>query len=142
MNITLPVHVQSFGFHSTPQHISYTSALSLPSSSFCSLFLAASCLFWRRLSFFRSLLNCLWLKYLKYHLTQIYRYVKLNFPRYFINVRLCWKATQKLDKFQSKKSSFTLRIPQSHQWYRYGYFLKSRIWTTSGLSFNTAFINV
>ena len=36
-------------------------SLILPSSSTCSLFLAASCLFWRRLSFLTSLLNCLWL---------------------------------------------------------------------------------
>ena len=36
-------------------------SLILPSSSSCSLFLAASCLFWRRLSFLTSLLNCLWL---------------------------------------------------------------------------------
>ena len=57
----------SIGHHRTI-YIHCTSMLSLPSSSVCSLFLAASCLFWRRLSFFRSLLNCLWLKYFKDHL--------------------------------------------------------------------------
>ena len=52
-------------FGTCPLHIRYTSMLSLPSSSFCSLSLATSCLFRRRLSFFRSLLNCLWLKHSK-----------------------------------------------------------------------------
>ena len=62
------MYMYSVGFHLSPQGILYTSTLFLPSSSCCSLFLAASCLFCRLLSFFRSLLNCLWLKYLKDHL--------------------------------------------------------------------------
>ena len=62
------MYMYSISFHLTPQGILYTSTLFLPSSSCCSLFLASSCLFCRLLSFFRSLLNCLWLKYLKDHL--------------------------------------------------------------------------